>query len=38
MTFEEFKKMALTKPEIKCQSIFKVEIRFISTWDKDDNG
>lgn len=30
MTFEEFKKMAQTKLEIKCQSIFKVEIFFIS--------
>lgn len=38
MTFEEFKKMAQTKPEIKCQSIFKVEIFFISMWDVDKNG
>lgn len=38
MTFEEFKKMAQTKPEIKCQSIFKVEIFFISMWNMDDNG
>lgn len=38
MRFEEFKKMAQTKPEIKCQFIFRVEIFFISMWDMDDNG
>lgn len=38
MTFEEFKKTEQNKPGIKSQSIFKVEIFFISMRNKDENG
>lgn len=38
MTFEEFKRMADTEPEINCKSIFKVEMFFIGSWDINDDG
>lgn len=38
MTFEEFKKTEQNKPRIKSQSIFKVEIFFISMRNIDENG
>lgn len=38
MTFEEFQIKASIEPELNHQSIFRVEMFFIGSWDMDDDG